>query len=205
MCAPSLNEGIMIERSRAIDERHHRSDPWSMSGTSDLTTALQLYLLSREHRLCRDSVWSNAFWKLWMSLIRSRVLCVNGIKMDTRPTSSGLEEPPMTAAFSETFLAESVALLGALDAKRSRQWPSVFRTSEHRWTAVHSWRRRIRGTCLPRGERLQQDLRLRSVRAHRQRVGAHRTDERRRVGLHIRRVAAGSRLALESTGSSSSR
>jgi D-sedoheptulose 7-phosphate isomerase len=40
-----------------------------------------------------------------------------GIKMDRRPTRSGLAGIPMSVTFSEEFLAESAALLRALDAE----------------------------------------------------------------------------------------
>ena len=69
MCAASLNEGMTMDRSRAIRGSHHSSVPRRMFANADLNTSLQLYLLSRDCCLYRDSSWPTGFGKLWMSLM----------------------------------------------------------------------------------------------------------------------------------------
>ena len=61
------------------------------------------------------------------------------------------------------------------------------------------------GPRRPRGQRLPQALRLRGVRADRQRQRAHRARERRGLGHLLLRVAARARACARATASSSSR
>ena len=55
-----------------------------------------------------------------------------------------------------------------------------------RWAAVHPRRRRLGRARQPRGQRLPQDLRVRGLRAHRQRLRAHRPRQRRGLGHDLR-------------------
>ena len=93
-------------------------------------------------------------------------------------------------SFTESFLAETVELVedprlraDRADGHRPRRGPRARRP------AVHPRRRRLGRSRQPRGQRLPQDLRLRGLRADRQRLRAHRPDQRRGLGHHVRRVA----------------
>ena len=76
---------------------------------------------------------------------------------------------------------------------------------EARRAALHPRRRRFGRPRQPRRQRLPEDLRLRGLRADRQRVRADRPDQRRGLGRRLRRLARRAPAFAPTTGSSCSR
>ena len=85
--------------------------------------------------------------------------------------------------FTEQFLAEAAEILKQIDvAAVERVAATLAECRAARRAAVHPGRRRQRGQCVARGQRFPQDLRARSLRAHRQRLRTDRAHQRRRLG-----------------------
>ena len=95
-------------------------------------------------------------------------------------------------SFTEDFLDETVAIVQALDATASRRVADGL-------AAVRERGGRLfilgvggsAGSRQPRRQRLPQDLRLRGLRADRQRLRADRPHQRRGLGHHVLGVARG--------------
>ena len=103
-------------------------------------------------------------------------------------------------SFSQSFLEESLAVIQAIDtAARGGMCDRSGFSPRPRRAAVRARRRRLGGTRLPCCERLPQDLRLRGLRADRQRLRAHRAHQRRGLGDLLLRVAAWLAPARETT------
>ena len=99
-----------------------------------------------------------------------------------------LQGPEMS--FSERYLDETGRIVGELDRRRGRARRDRSRRGpRRRRTSLRARRRRIGRACGPRGQRLPQAVRLRDLRADRQRLGADRARERRRLGDRVCRVA----------------
>ena len=96
-------------------------------------------------------------------------------------------------SFTQSFLAETAEIVGALDTdqvERDRHRPRAG-SATRGGRPVHPRRRRVGGPRRPRRQRLPQALRLRGLRADRQRLRADRPHQRRGLGHHVLRVARG--------------
>ena len=100
--------------------------------------------------------------------------------------------------FTETSSSETVALVQNLDTEQIEAMAAGHRRGPRaRRPAVHPRRRRLGRPRQPRGQRLPQDLRLRGLLAHRQRLRAHRAGQRRGLGHHFSEWLKGSRLGAD--------
>ena len=113
---------------------------------------------------------------------------------DTWPGGSEPAAGPPEEMMSHAaqFLDEAKQVIDGLDVEAIERMATLLeQVRDARRPAVHPGRRRQRGQCLARRQRLPQDRRHRGLRPDRQRLGADGPDQRRGLADHLRGMAAG--------------